>query len=380
MVKLPDTGQSTSYSAIFGEDSDYSINTPSFTDNGNGTIKDNITKLIWQKTDGGEMTWETSHNYCNQLNIGGYNWRLPDSHELFGILDHDKNPAINYQVFTNNNAEYWWTSQTRFDDTTKVWVVNSGGGIGAHAKNETISAGGTRRIHTRCVKNVIWQQIYVDNGNGTITDKKTGLIWQKIPLSTTKNWFQALYYAENLAFAGYDDWRLPNIKELQSISEINFANPSVNPTFFPSTNSSIYWSSTTLKSPDTTKAWTVDFQFGLASYNLKNENHYIRCVRGGDISNSIYKTKTENITIEIFPNPVKNSKVNLELIIPEINVYKLKIEIYNISGQLVYYTYKSKLSDSKISILLDTENLKSGKYTIKCFINNIVINKNLIVI
>ena len=62
--KLPDTGQTEHYTATYGEDADYLINPPSFTDNGNGTITDNITGLMWQKTDGGEMTYENAAVYC----------------------------------------------------------------------------------------------------------------------------------------------------------------------------------------------------------------------------------------------------------------------------------------------------------------------------
>ena len=85
-VTLPDTGQATSYTSTSGEDADFTINSPSFTDNGDGTVTDNVTGLIWQKTDGGEMTFEKASTYCKSLNLSGTNdWRLPTSHELFDI-------------------------------------------------------------------------------------------------------------------------------------------------------------------------------------------------------------------------------------------------------------------------------------------------------
>ena len=61
---LPDTGQTQSYTTTFGEDQDYLINTPSFTNNNNGTITDNVTGLMWQQVDGGEMTIEDAITYC----------------------------------------------------------------------------------------------------------------------------------------------------------------------------------------------------------------------------------------------------------------------------------------------------------------------------
>jgi len=84
--KLPDTGQYTNYASTDGEDADFFINPLSFTDNGDGTITDNNTCLMWQKTDGGEMTFESAATYCDNLLLGGYSdWRLPTAIELFSI-------------------------------------------------------------------------------------------------------------------------------------------------------------------------------------------------------------------------------------------------------------------------------------------------------
>ena len=91
MLKLPDTGQTNTYTATFGEDADYAINPPSFTDNGDGTVKDNVTGLIWQKADGGEMTWSNAFVYAQTNRVGGQSdWRLPTSHEAFSILNHGR--------------------------------------------------------------------------------------------------------------------------------------------------------------------------------------------------------------------------------------------------------------------------------------------------
>ena len=99
--KLPDTGQSTGYTATLGEDADFVYNPLSFTDNGDGTITDNNTGLMWQKIDGGEMTFETAASYCKSLNLGGFtDWRLPTTQELFTINYFDQiNPALNTIYF-----------------------------------------------------------------------------------------------------------------------------------------------------------------------------------------------------------------------------------------------------------------------------------------
>ena len=72
MMRLPDTGQTTSYTTTFGEDADYNFNIPFFILNGNGTVTDTITSLMWQQTDGGEMTNANAIIYCNTLTLGGY--------------------------------------------------------------------------------------------------------------------------------------------------------------------------------------------------------------------------------------------------------------------------------------------------------------------
>ena len=144
--RLPDTGQTGSYTSSPGEDADFAINPLSFTDNGDGTITDNNTLLMWQKTDGGEMTVESAIAYCSDLVLAGFSdWRLPTGIELFSINHYNYlNPALDTNYFTKTVAQYWWTSETQADDPSKVWVVNAGGGIGAHPKTETVSAGGTR--------------------------------------------------------------------------------------------------------------------------------------------------------------------------------------------------------------------------------------------
>jgi len=90
MLKLPDTGQTGDYTTTFGEDSDYTINPPSYTDNGNGTITDNVTGLTWQKEDDNiERAWDNANTYCDDLTLGGYSdWRLPSDMELMSIVNY----------------------------------------------------------------------------------------------------------------------------------------------------------------------------------------------------------------------------------------------------------------------------------------------------
>jgi formylglycine-generating enzyme required for sulfatase activity len=284
--KLPDTGQSTGYTTTSGEDADFEINPPALTDNTDGTITDNNTGLMWQKTDGGEMTIENATTYCANLTLANYSdWRLPNGIELFSINNYNNlNPTLNTTYFTKTLAEYWWTSEVRKDDVNSVWVVNAGGGIGAHAKTETVSAGGARKIHVRAVRNAITPSFpathFTDNGNGTITDNYTGLMWQKFQSASTLTWEEALVYSKNLTLAGKTDWRLPNVKELQSLNDVKLMKPSFDKTYFPNTASGNYWSSTSMIN-QVTKAWDINIDYGIVSYNEKTVKENVLLVRGG---------------------------------------------------------------------------------------------------
>jgi len=282
LAKLPDTGQTLNATATFGEDSDYAINPPAYTDNGNGTVTDTVTGLMWQKTDSGEMTWDTARTSAPTA-LGGFSdWRLPTAQEAFSILNHNTNPALNSTYFVNNaggTPGYFWTSDLFYGDNTKVWATNAGGGIGPHPKTATTSAGGSSRFHARYVRgskpNV--GHNYINNNDGTVTDVDTGLMWSQTP-SSTLGWVNAITYAENLTLAGYADWRLPNIKELQSLIDVTRATasgstltPCINRILFPAVTATAHWSSTSVKSGTPAQAWLADLGVTTTSSPARNQ-------------------------------------------------------------------------------------------------------------
>ena len=134
---------------------------------------------------------------------------------------------------------------------------------------------------------------FMDNGDGTVTDACTGLMWQKNPVDANENgsldaddqlpWQDALKYCEGLDLAGHSDWRLPNVRELQGIINYGSVFPSIDSVFSPVTD--LYWSSSTfLYSPG--YAWVVGFQGGNAFNYVghlvsKDSRSWIRAVRGG---------------------------------------------------------------------------------------------------
>ena len=128
--KLPDTGQTGDYTNVFGEDSDYSKNPPSYTDNGNDTVTDNVTCLVWQKQDLlVTRTLDEANVYCSTLNLSGMGWRLPSKLEIFSLVDCGKySPAINQTYFPSAISSYYWSSTTYAADTSYAHSVSFAGG------------------------------------------------------------------------------------------------------------------------------------------------------------------------------------------------------------------------------------------------------------
>ena len=134
--------------------------------------------------------------------------------------------------------------------------------------------------YVRCVRGeAAPRPSLTDNRNGTVTDSHTGLTWQQGEPGGM-SWGMALDFCEGLELGDAIDWRLPNVKELLSLTDQTRFHPAVDPTFFPGVQTSEYWSSTTdAYNPEL--AWPVDFDNGSINRSHKRPHHAVRCVRGG---------------------------------------------------------------------------------------------------
>ncbi len=152
-----------------------------------------------------------------------------------------------------------------------------------------------------CVPNPSASPRYVDNGDGTVSDKTTCLMWeQKTDDGTVHDkdngysWSTGSPYNPDGAaffeflaelngpspFTGRDDWRLPTITELESIVDLSEGPPRIDESVFGPTASSDYWSATTYATfPDS--AWIVNFDFGYVGGDGKTVGQHVRAVRGG---------------------------------------------------------------------------------------------------
>lgn len=142
---------------------------------------------------------------------------------------------------------------------------------------------------------------YRDNGDGTITDMNTGLMWemkvgggagsatcltQLHALNSLCTWFQASgAWIDDVNFelyAGYDDWRLPNIRELMSILDYGTSVPAIDPIFGPPTAATIRYWSLTSSAPFPARAWDGNFRNGVVGTGDKAGDLFrVRAVRGG---------------------------------------------------------------------------------------------------
>ncbi|MDG3085901.1 DUF1566 domain-containing protein [Vibrio hannami] len=245
-ISCPAAGQD-----LHGQDAQYDGVKPSFTDNGDKTVTDNNTGMMWQKTpDYRHYSFDDAVSYCEDLTVANYNdWRLPTIKELYSLADfkgeivnpRDENantPYIDTDYFDFQYdkrmayiGQYWSNTKYTLGPVHNTENVEAAFGFNfadGHIKGyETGYVFGTNdeSVHApgnfvRCVRgqeNVYGVNDFVSNNDGTVTDKATGLMWQAADDGVRRNWQDSLAYAESSELAGYSDWRMPNIKELHSI-------------------------------------------------------------------------------------------------------------------------------------------------------------------
>jgi len=151
-----------------------------------------------------------------------------------------------------------------------------------NAGNEIACPGEGQALHGQDAQYQGAEPSYRDNGNGTVTDLNTGLVWQQGDdhNNVTRTWQGACDYCDALNLGGKTDWRLPTKRELASLPIYGVFDPSINTSFFPGCRSSHYWSSSTSAlSPE--DAWSVLFSNGYVLDYLKTNDYYVRCVRSG---------------------------------------------------------------------------------------------------
>ncbi len=268
-----DTGQTERYGDAAGQDAEYAGNEPAYRDEGDGTVTDLVTGLVWQKTpDFERRTHAEALEYADGMVLAGKDdWRLPSIEELVSIVDfrgnqHSRTAYLDERAFDfewpevsegvrSFDAQYW--SRDRYLGRTMGGDRSAFGFNFADGRVKSYPYRGNQvgRLYVRCVRGAAYgANDFADNGDGTVTDRATELTWTRKDAGRAMDWEEALVYAEGLEFAGHDDWRLPNAKELYTLVDVTRApdaedgrarGPAIDPVFETSDPAAWYWTSTT---------------------------------------------------------------------------------------------------------------------------------------
>lgn len=256
VISKPSKGQ-----PFYGQDATYLGNAPSYIDNGDGTVTDQVTGLMWEKDMGEKLTFNEAFAKAKNSTLGGYtDWRVPTIKELYSLIqfsgqvrgEHAIKMFIDTKYFNQPlgdasagereiDAQTWssteYVGKTMNGDETVFGVNFVDGRIKGYPKYHPRTKK-ENKMYFRMVRGntEYGKNNFIDNGDGTISDLATGLMWQKADDGKGRNWEEALLYAENLKLASYSDWRLPNAKELQSIVDYSRApqttnSPAIDPVF-----------------------------------------------------------------------------------------------------------------------------------------------------
>jgi hypothetical protein len=231
----------------YGQDAQFTGTDLSYTDNDDGTVTDNNTGLMWQQTPNYDrMDYYDALDYVDELDTGDYDdWRLPTIKELYSLLYSDGSlgttssnsiPYLDTDYFDfeyDENMMYaaqYWSSNIYLiegiqdDGKEGAFGMNfadghiKGYGTGMYFESTTsVDVPGCFVRAVRGEEDVYGVNDFTDNGDSTVTDNSTGLMWQQADDGNTYNWKDALAYAYSSELAGYTDWRLPNTKEIESI-------------------------------------------------------------------------------------------------------------------------------------------------------------------
>jgi len=412
--------------------------TPSYHDNGDGTITDLNTGLIWIQARGTKTTWDSAFINAENCTTGGYNdWRVPSIKELYSLIDFNgkSGPSASQCIaYLDTNyfqmaygdltageriidAQDWsstqYTGLTMMGDTTIFGVNFVDGRIKGYPKYTPPAFTEGQKMFVRFVRGNANYGInhFVDNGDNTITDSATGLMWMKDDSQLAMNWEAALAWAQeknSASYLGYNDWRLPNTKELQSIVDYarskDFTNSAaIDPTFNCTniadeggfTNWPWYWSNTThldnmygvyvafgealgyMKIPSTATYYTLldvhgagvqrsDPKSGsITSYYLGTNqlgdsvygkgpqgdviriNNYVRLVRTVSSINGINQHENFELDFNIMPNPASTYvavTVNFQVTEP------VTLSMINSMGSIVKNIYITGPAEAKIEI------------------------------
>jgi hypothetical protein len=289
-------------------------NPASYTDMGNGAVRDNVTCLVWQKalntpaastlnvTMPGTMT--DNLNYCAALATSNYagisNWRMPTRVEIASVLNYTKTGSALTAPLTGTSGydrtfSLWYETIAGINASGFGWVYNltsfSDSGLTSNAYAQTSTAS------VRCVsgggtgEGLMQQAVEPPNhyaiSTGEVTDNYTGLVWQQAFSAAVMPWSSAAGYCSGLGLNGHT-WRVPSLKEMATLVDEALVGPAINPTAFvpktPSCGDTTWFWGAEAATNLAGSSWGINFCDGYTGVNdaasfLMYTTAYVRCVR-----------------------------------------------------------------------------------------------------
>lgn len=457
--------------AFFGQDANYTGFTPGYQDNGDGTVTDQITGLMWQKSpdmdgDGDidyadKMSFNEAMAAAETFSLAGYDdWRLPSIKEMYSLILFSGIDPSGYEGSSTDDLVPFIDTDNfdfAYGDTeageriidaqmasTTLYVSDEGMGgqelmFGVNFADGRIKGYPTgpmpgqqedKQFYVMYVRGNIDYGIndFEDNEDGTITDNATGLMWTKEDDGGGMFWEDAISYAENNVTADYDDWRLPNAKELQSILDYSRSpsttnSAAIDPLFNYSVitdeggenNYPFYWSGTTHAnwSENNSGAWGAYVCFGnglgfmeeppmSGNYILMDVHgagaqrsdpkvgdpddyptgngpqgdvvriyNYVRLVRDVDETTGFNEIELNEDSFRIYPNPA-NGIIKAEFSSELSGI--TTVQVLNLMGEIVY----SKNIEASSSLFIDLRSFEPGVYFLTALNNESVYSKKFI--
>jgi hypothetical protein len=459
-ITAPEPGQ-----PYYGQAAFHPGNVPSYTDNGDGTISDNVTGLMWVKARGSKITWSNAVAGASTNNTAGYSdWRMPTIKEVFSLIRFNgvNGPDItniagyipfidtSYFDFTYGpggstnvgqriiDCQDW--SATKYVSTvmgnqSAIFGVNFADGR-IKGYNEFVQINNEENeLYVRYVRgNTSYgENNFRNNEDGTITDQATNLMWSKDNSNIGLDWAEALAWvqtknAEN--YLGYNDWRLPDAKELQSIvdytrSPATTNSPSINENFFNTTaitneagqtDYPYFWTSSVLVDGGPFPSG-IYISFGRAMGYMNNSwkdvhgagsqksdimvgnpanyptghgpqgdavriYNYVRLVRTTNDGATGVKVNSNEVSNKFalyqnYPNPF-NPTTNIQYEVP-INS-RVSIKIYDVVGKEVATLVNEEKTSGSYSVSLNSGNFASGIYFYRMHADSFVETKKIVIL
>lgn len=461
-----DTGQDVTYNntrpiefpelgdAFYGQDAQFNHQQipAAYRDNEDGTITDLNTGLMWVKARGEKMTWADAYTGASESRVGDYDdWRMPTIKDLYSLIDFKgyidptgdaSVPFLDTDYFGfeygDENAgeriidcQDWTATEyvhfTMNNDSTVFGINFADGRIKGYPKY--IRQGQEQSPNQMYIRYVRGNPDYgsnnfIDNNDNTIFDEATGLMWDKSDSENGLTWQDALEYVDlrnSHDHRGFSDWRLPNVKELQSIVDYSRApavtnSPALNSVFSCSQivdeegedDYPFFWTNTThLDGPENRRyqnAAYVCFGRGLGWMELPPDfewtlldvhgagaqrsdpkvgnpddyphgngpqgdviriYNYVRLVRGHSVPFSVkedHGTLPTNLRLfQNFPNPF-NSTTTVTFNLA--NIQPVKLKLYTHNGNLVWSYSETFQTVGTHSVIIDGRGLSSGVYLV----------------